>query len=179
MILETERLILRHYRESDLEDYYNVLSDADNLYYLDDIVVRTMDEAQQGLNEAINYTESGKKRLFGVIIKGRSNIIGGVGYDITDETPAERIGHMGWFIITEHQNKGYITEAVKRLLVYAFTEDNCVRITTGCYKENLPTQKVMRKVGFRQEADKTKAQWHDGEMKDRLEFAINRDEFSV
>ena len=35
----------------------------------------------------------------------------------------------------------------------------------------------MEKVGFRKEAEKPSAMWHDGQMKDRLEFAINRDEY--
>ena len=46
-----------------------------------------------------------------------------------------------------------------------------------CYKENLPTQKVMAKLGFRQEAKEVKAQCHDGKMKDRLEFVIHKDDF--
>jgi len=35
----------------------------------------------------------------------------------------------------------------------------------------------MAKVGFRKEAEEINAMWLDGQMRDRLEFAINRDEF--
>jgi RimJ/RimL family protein N-acetyltransferase len=44
-------------------------------------------------------------------------------------------------------------------------------------RENIPTQKVMVKVGFRKEAEKPNAMWLDGQMRDRLEFALNRDEY--
>jgi RimJ/RimL family protein N-acetyltransferase len=37
----------------------------------------------------------------------------------------------------------------------------------------------MAKLGFRKEAEKLKAQYHDGEMKDRFEYAINKDEALV
>jgi RimJ/RimL family protein N-acetyltransferase len=35
----------------------------------------------------------------------------------------------------------------------------------------------MANVGFRKEAEKIGAKWHDGQMKDRLEYAINQNEF--
>ncbi|MCL2224872.1 MAG: GNAT family N-acetyltransferase [Defluviitaleaceae bacterium] len=175
--LETARLILRPYGENDLDGYYRLLSDRKNMYYLDDIITETREEARQGLAEAIALMESGNARRFAITLKGQpNNIIGGAGYDVTDATPLGRVGHMGWFILQEHQNKGIVTEAAKRVLSYAFDSDNCIRITTGCYAENIPTQKVIAKVGFRREAEKIKAQYHDGEMKDRLEYAINRDE---
>ena len=122
---------------------------------------------------------TGDARRFAVTIKGHPNLVGAVGYDITAKTPIGRTGHMGWFLLPEHQNRGYITEATKRVLAYAFDDDNCVRITTGCYAENIPTQKVIAKVGFIQEAEKYKAQWHDGKMKDRLEYAINKDDWEI
>jgi RimJ/RimL family protein N-acetyltransferase len=35
----------------------------------------------------------------------------------------------------------------------------------------------MRKLGFRKEAERIESQWHDGKMKTRLEFAINKNEY--
>jgi ribosomal-protein-alanine N-acetyltransferase len=180
MHLETERLILRPYAESDLPAYHELLSDKDNLYYLDDCIMETMEESRASLLETIEKWQNHTARRFAVTRKEDGCFMGGVGYEIAAETPIGRIGGpMGWFIMKAYQNKGYITEAVKRVLEYAFKQDNCVRMVTGCYKENQPTQRVMAKTGFRQEAEKIKAQWHDGKMKDRLEFAINRDEYII
>jgi len=176
-MLETKRLVLRPYQEGDLQEYFKILSDHKNMYYIDDIIVETLEEARLSLQEAINLMLNGNARRFAITIKGMLTHIGAVGYDISATTPIGRIGHMGWFILPEYQNCGYITEATKRVLSYAFDDDNCIRITTGCYQENIPTQKVITKVGFRQEAHKIKAQWHDGKMKDRLDYAINKDEF--
>ena len=178
-MLETERLVLRPYAESDLEDYFAMLSDRKNMYYLDDIVTETMADAKKSLFEAIELMKSGAARRFALTLKGNPNIVGAVGYDVTAATPLGRIGHIGWFILPAYQNRGYITEAARRVLAFAFCDDNCIRITTGCYKENTPTQKVMAKIGFRLEADKIKAQYHDGIMKDRLEYAINKDEWEA
>ena len=177
MILKTKRLTLRPYEEADLPEYFALLSDKKNMYYLDDIITETVDNARQSLSEAIALMKNGKARRFALTLKGDNKLIGAVGYDVTATTPLGRIGHMGWFIFPEHQGKGYITEAAYRVLDYAFCEDNCIRIATGCYADNIPTQRVMDKVGFRLEGKRIKAAYHDGKMKDRLDYAINKDEW--
>ncbi|MCL1823610.1 MAG: GNAT family N-acetyltransferase [Oscillospiraceae bacterium] len=176
--LETERLILREYKESDLPEYHKMMSDKENMYFLIDIATTSLEESEESLQNAIAVSAQGKARRLCVMLKENKQLIGSVGYEIAKETPAGKIADpMGWFIIPEYQNKGYITEAAKRVLEFAFFQDNCVRVVTGCYKDNMPTQKVMEKVGFRKEAERIEAEWHDGKMKDRLEFAINKNEF--
>ena len=180
--LETERLIIRQYEESDLPEYHKMMSNRQNMYYLDDIVTNTLEESRESLKNAIEVNKNNQARRFCITLKEEKNnkLIGSVGYEIYAETPIGKIaGPMGWFIMPEFHNKGYITEAAKKVLEFAFLQDNCVRVETGCYKDNAPTQKVMAKVGFRKEAEKLQSQWHDGQMKDRLEFAINKNEYML
>jgi len=172
--LETARLVIRSYEEKDLPEYHKLMSDKQNMYYLDDIITETLEESRESLKNAIEIS-GGKARYFAVTLDDK--LIGSCGYELEAGTPVGKVVSIGWFIMPEFQNKGYITEAVKKVLEFAFMRDNCVRVATGCYKDNIPTQKVMAKVGFRKEAERIQAQWHDGRMKDRLGFAINRDEY--
>ena len=177
MLLETERLILRQYTEGDLHEYFKLLSDKQNMYYLNDIITHTLEEARESLKKAIEVNEKGAARRFCVALKGDNKLIGSVGYEIAEITPLGKIADpMGWFIMPEYQNKGYITEAAKKTLEFAFLLDNCVRVVTGCFKDNIPTQNVMAKIGFRKEAEKPESKYHDGVMKDRLEYALNKGE---
>lgn len=181
-ILESERLLLRSYNESDLPEYHSLLSDKQNMYFLDDITTSTLDESKKSLSDTIEVNNSGKARRFCITLKksGNDKLIGGVGYEIKSITPIGKIADpMGWFIMPEYQNKGYITEAVKRILDFAFTDDDCIRVATGCYADNIPTQKVMDKVGFRKEGEKYNAAYHDGKMKDRLDYAMTKDEYEI
>ena len=175
--IETSRLTLRPYKPSDLPEYHALLSDEKNLYYLDDIIMPNIETSQASLDEAIAFFQSGQARRFAITITGDDQLIGSVGYDVTETTPLGRIGHMGWFLFPAHQSKGYMTEAANAILTYAFQSDNIIRITTGCHAENTPSRKVMEKLNFHQEATKIKAVYHDGKMKDRLEFAINKTDF--
>jgi ribosomal-protein-alanine N-acetyltransferase len=177
--LETERLILRNYRESDLEDYFKLFNDEKNMYYLPGLVLRTLEEAQASLKDAMEANAKGTARRFAITIKGSDILIGGVGYEITYTTHLGKVADpMGWFLMPEYHNRGYMTEAVKRLLAFAFLQDNCVRVVTACFKDNVPSHKVIVKTGFRQEAEKIAAMYLDGVMRDRLEFALNYGEYS-
>ena len=178
--LESERLIMRNYKDTDISAYHKLLSDKTNMYYFIPfgIPTTTIDESQESLNSAIEYNTKQQGIRFGITQKHSDNLIGGIGYHIAATTPVGKIADpIGWFLLPEHQNKGYMTEAVKRVLEYAFLEDDCIRVATACFKENIATQKVMEKVGFRKEAEKLEAMWLDGQMRDRLEFAINRNEY--
>jgi ribosomal-protein-alanine N-acetyltransferase len=180
--LETERLIIREYQESDLPEYHKLLSDKQNMYYLDDIITNSLEESRESLRNTIEINNSGKARRFCITLKDRNDdkLIGGVGYEITTVTPHGKIADpMGWFIMPEFQSKGYITEAAKCVLDFAFSQNECIRVVTGCYKDNMPTQRVMEKVGFRKEGERFEAQYHDGKMKDRLEYALNKDEWEI
>ena len=177
-ILESSRLVMRDYRESDLADYHKMMSDKKNLYFLPGLITNTIEESQKSLKDTIEHNSKGRGFRFCISLKESGKLIGAVGYEIPFITPAGKIADpMGWFMLPEHQNKGYMTEAVKRVLEFAFLQDNCLRDVTACFKENIPTQKVMAKVGFRKEAEKLSAMWLDGQMRDRLEFAINKDEY--
>jgi len=156
------------------------MSDKENMYFFIPFgfVTNTIEESLEGLKNAIEFNAKDEGYRFCLTLKGTDKMIGGIGYTTATETPVGKIADpMGWFIMPEYQNKGYITEAAKRLLEYAFLQDNCIRVVTACFKENIATQKVMAKLCFRKEAEKLNAMWHDGKMRDRLEFAINKNEF--
>ena len=180
VILETNRLTLRNYKPSDITAYHNLLSDKENMYYTIPFKVPTdtMEESQASMNNAIKINAANTGYRFCIALKETDQMIGAIGYEIAAITPVGKIADpIGWFLLPEYKNKGYITEAVKRVLEFAFLQDNCVRVVTACFKDNIATRRVMEKVGFRQEAEKLQAMWLDGQMRDRLEFAINRDEY--
>ena len=178
--LESERLIIRNYKDSDLLDYHKMMSDKDNMYYMTPfgVLTNTIEESQALMNVALEFNTKNTGFQFCVALKKNDKLIGSVGYEVPTITPVGKVcERIGWLIRSEYQNKGYVTEAIQRVLEFAFLQDNCIRVATACFKENIPTQKVMAKLGFRKEAEKLKAMWLDGEMRDRLEFAINKDEY--
>jgi ribosomal-protein-alanine N-acetyltransferase len=171
--IETERLILRDYKQSDLEDMHRLWSDAKVMYYLDDMLTTNIEETAKYLKIGL---ENADGRYFCICDKS-GTYMGSVGYTITAITPFGKIVHMGWMLLPEFSGRGLMTEAVKKMIEFAFAQDNCIRITTGCYSEHIASRRVIEKAGFRKEGERLKAALHDGIMKDRLDYAINKDEY--
>lgn len=73
----------------------------------------------------------------------------------------------------EQQGKGIASE----LIEYAFTKDKVYRVTTGCLKENIRSERVMQKNGLIKEAEHVDYEWHDGRMKTRLKYRLLKKEW--
>lgn len=177
--LETQRMRLRDHTLEDLKTHHALLSDDRTMYYLQDIKTNSMEESTDNLMECIESQKSNNRRQYFLRMeeKENANHIGEIGYTVTDFTPAGKLVHMGYFIYPSYWNKGYTTEAVKRLLKFAFMENGVYRVTTGCMKENEGSEQVMIKCGMVKEAHLKNAQWHDGGMKDRVLYRMLREEY--
>ena len=172
--LETERLLIRDYRESDLNDMHRLWSDKQTMRYLDDILCHSIEDTAKYLKIGIDNADG---HYFCICNKTTGSYMGSIGYTITDVTPLGKIVHMGYMLLPEFNGQGFIAEAVKKVIEFAFTMDDVIRITTGCIKEHEASRRVMEKAGFHKEGERIKAQYHEGIMKDRVEYAINKDDF--
>lgn len=181
LLFETKNMILRDYHPSDFDAYYKLKSDQKTMYYLQDIQLSTKEEAVKDFEMVLQDMKEVNRNyyFFHMELKQSHQQIGSIGYTVTDVTPVGKLVHMGYFIYPEFWGKGYTTEALQRVLEYAFLEDDVYRVTTGCLAENVGSEKVMIKCGMIKEAEHVDYEWHDGEMKTRLEYRLLRDEWRM
>ena len=177
--LETDRLILRDYNSDDFEEYYRLMSDDRTMYYLQDLKQSSIDAARNSFNEELEDRDSNDRKFyfFQMELKESRETVGNVGYTVTDNTPEGKTVHLGYFSYPKFWGNGYMSEAVKRVLEFAFAENNVYRITTGCLAENIGSERVMQKNGMVKEAECIDHEWHDGKLKTRLEYNLLRDEW--
>ena len=177
--LFTDRLIIRDYLIEDLHKNHELLSDKIIMYYLQDIKTNNMEESKENLLNILNDQKLNERKYFVFIIedKNSNELIGSIGYTVLNYTPFGKFVHLGYFIKQSYWNKGYTTEALKRLLKFAFEENNVYRIHTGCSKENIYSEKIMQKCGFTKEAEFKEYEFHDGKIKDRVEYRMLKKEW--
>lgn len=180
MYLETDRLLLRDYEQRDMEAYYRLKSDTETMYYLQDIKLASKEEAEADFAEVLKDIKSENRRFyfFHIELKETHEQVGSIGYTVVDNTPAGKLVHAGYFTYPEFWGNGYVTEAFRKVLEFAFTENNVYRVTTGCLKENTGSERVMQKAGMIKEAEHVDWEWHDGKMKTRLEYRLLKAEWS-
>ncbi len=179
--LNTDRLIIRDHEENDLIPMHELLSNPEDMYFLPDIKSSNMEES--ACNLKISIKESGlgverEKYFFGMFTKA-GEYIGEIGYTVLSHNNyCEKNVGLGYFIKREYWKQGYTSDAVKCVVRFAFEHDNVIKIETGCLSDNIGSEKVMIKCGFKKESFKPLHQYLHGKWRDRVEYGLTRDEYS-
>jgi ribosomal-protein-alanine N-acetyltransferase len=147
--------------------------------YLPDIKTSGIEESKENLMKAIKEANAKNRKLyfFRIEKKDIKEFIGEIGYTVIEETPFGKIVNMGYFTKEKHWGQGYTTEALKKIIEYAFNENNVYRISTGCIKENAGSEKVMIKCGMIKEAEFKEYKLHENKLKDRVEYRLLKHEW--
>ena len=143
--LETERLILRPMRRSDVSAIVNLAGDeavatktASIPYPL------TYREAEDWLNRHLGWGGD-KEVVFAIEHKENRVFLGAIGILITGTRgPAP----MGYWLGRPFWNKGYMTEAIHRLIDHAFADLGVTAIRAAAYPDNPASMRVQEKAGM-------------------------------
>lgn len=179
IFLMTERLIIRDHVYTDLEDMHRLLSDSKAMYYLSDIKTETINETKDNLDLAISEANSTERQkyFFAIIDKLTSEYIGEIGFHVVTESPKGNNVNLGYFILPEYWGNGYVFEAVKKVIDFAFRECNVHKVVTGCLRDNKASENIMMKSKMIKEGNYIQHVWHDGHWKDRVEYRLLKEEW--
>lgn len=179
--LSTERLVIRDPLSTDIDGWHCLMSDPKVMYYLQDIMTHSLEESRQNLDVAIAEANNPKREKYFLAIENEATgaFIGTVGYTVTQITEGGKLVGIGYFILPEYHGQGIMTEALSEVIRFAFEDDDVYRISTGCLSENRASERVMQKCGLIKEAEYKSFIWHDGQMKDRVEYRLLKDEWKL
>ena len=144
--METERILLRHWQESDAEALFKYASDPD-------VGPRAGWPAHKSVEESreIIRTFFHNDTTWAIVLKETGEAIGCMGY-YTHETSNIPIGEndceVGYWIGKPYWNKGICTEALKLMLDYCIHEKHFENIWADHFTGNPASGKVMEKCGF-------------------------------
>jgi RimJ/RimL family protein N-acetyltransferase len=142
--LETERLLLRWFREDDLEQLYRINSNPEVMGFLGDGKPLTEMETWRQMAAFIGHWYFRGYGVWALEEKSSGNLVGRIGF----MNPAGWPGfELGWTLGREHWGKGYATEGAARALKYAFTEMNRDHVISLIAPENVASIKVGERLG--------------------------------
>jgi [ribosomal protein S5]-alanine N-acetyltransferase len=81
-----------------------------------------------------------------VVERSSGLVIGGIGFLAP---PARGTVEIGYGIVPSHQGRGYATDAVRAVVRWASAQSSVTEIVAGTDGDNLASQRVLEKVGFR------------------------------
>lgn len=147
MILETDRLILRPWEETDAEELYNYARDP----AVGPVAGWPPHTSVENSREIIRAVLSAPE-TYAVVLKETGKPVGSIGLIPPEQChvetlPGER--EIGYWIGVPYWGKGLIPEAVRRLQQYAFEKLECPALWCGYYDGNEKSKRVQEKCGFR------------------------------
>jgi len=91
--------------------------------------------------------------------------------------PREGMQEIGYRVIPSERRKGYCTEAVKLIVDYLFLSQEIVRVQAHTDVENVVSQRVLVKAGFKKEGLVRKHIFVRGDYRDEFLYSILREEW--
>jgi len=147
MILETSRLNLRPWKETDAENLYELAKNP-HVGPIAGWPIHTSVENSLYIIREVLSTEY----TYSVTIKNEGKAVGSIGLMIGEKSNLG-IGadeaEIGYWIGEPYWGHGYIPEAVCELMRYAFEEISILTIWCGYFDGNQKSKRVNEKCGFR------------------------------
>ncbi|MDR2130242.1 MAG: GNAT family N-acetyltransferase [Odoribacteraceae bacterium] len=104
-----------------------------------------------------------------IVIDGKA--VGGIGLIL--QTDVERISaEMGYWLGENYWNRGIMTEAIKEMVDFAFTNFSLLKIYARVFDFNIASHKVLQKAGFEREAVLKQAAIKNGKIMDEHYYSL-------
>ena len=158
MNLETDRLILRNLRETDLNDLHAFRSNPE-ICKFQSFEAFTIEESKKFIEEQkdAKFGAAGEWMQVGIEWKENNKLIGDLALKPEKDEP--RTVEIGVTLNFEYQGKGFAVEAFTKVFEYLFTETETHRIFGVLDTENVGSRRLMENLNFRREAEFKKSFW--------------------
>jgi RimJ/RimL family protein N-acetyltransferase len=143
IIAENNRILIRPFKEKDIEEYYKIVSDIDVMKFIGDGSSQSIEIATKYVNECIKcYQENGWSR-FAVVLKETDELIGFCGFKYYNNSL-----DFGWRYSKKYWGQGIGSEAAQLVLDYANNSLEFSNIVCICAPENVSSIRIIEKIGF-------------------------------
>lgn len=144
--LETHRLILRNWKDTDDQDLFEYAKHPD-------VGPNAGWPPHQSIEDSRTIMNIFKEEndVYAVELKSEKKVIGSIG--LHNRTPDSKIRdiaqrEIGYVLNPKYWGRGLIPEATKEVIRYGFEEENLELIWCMHFEENLNSKRVIEKCGF-------------------------------
>jgi [ribosomal protein S5]-alanine N-acetyltransferase len=152
MELQTSRLILRSFREEDVDAMAQLFANPDFMRF--SLGAHTERKQTVAVMEKVmGWDRAGVPSLFAVVPRDEDTVIGYCGFHHHPEVPGEV--EIGYRLHPDYWNRGLITEAARAVRDHAFENLKLPRVISLVHPENIPSRRVAEKNGMQVEKEIT------------------------
>ncbi len=168
--LETDRLILRRFQETDSEDMFLYAGDEDVTKTLTFTTYNNVDECKDYIK---NFSKN-KVNIYAIELKEEKKVIGSIDLRFI---PEDDKCSFGYVLSKKYWNNGYATEALSKIIEIVFKEIGANKIEACHFDGNDSSGKVMKKCGMEYEGTQVQTRLVKGNYVDSVNYGILRENY--
>lgn len=172
--IRTERLLLREFRDSDLDDIHAYAAVPEVSRFMT-WGPNTLEDSRAFLGRALAQQADWPRPHVGLAIERDGRVIGSIRMDLQGEDGSE--ADIGYTLSADHWRQGVASEAAAAMLRAAFATLGLHRVWATCDVENVGSFRVMEKLGLRREAHFRQDKRVRGVWRDSYLYAILAEEW--
>lgn len=166
--LETERLLLRGWLLDDLDDLYEYAQNMDVGVMQGWKPHESKEESLIALNSFIVNDES-----WAIVLRENNKVIGSIKTSPDENRGRYYAKYVSYVLSADYWGKGYMTEALNRIIKYVFEELNIDLLSAFHYPHNTRSKRVLERCGFQYETTIQQGQKiYDGQVFDTVCYSI-------
>lgn len=146
-MIETERLLLRQWRDEDFEPFAALNADPITMEFFPSVLTTPESDAAAAGNRA--HIEEHGWGLWAVEVVETGEFIGFTGlWTVPSDYPFIPAVEVGWRLARAHWGRGYATEAARAAVEFGFGDLGLAEIVSMTAVANLRSRRVMEKLAM-------------------------------
>ena len=149
VILETDRLILRAWEITDLDDFFEYAS-------VEGVGEKAGWEHHKSKDKSLEILKMfiEEKKVFAIVLKENQKVIGSIGIEELSEELDKDLDNLlgrelGYVLNKDYWNKGIMKEAVSKVVDYCFNTLKLNFLMASYFNHNIVSKKVLEKLNFK------------------------------
>jgi len=177
MELITKRLTLREYAKDDKNNLHKLFSEEFVLTF-EAHLPKNISGIKDYIEFHIENAQSASRThyYYAIELHETREFVGSIGYAFVEETcingNSGSVMELEYYLLEEHWGKGYMTEALTKIISSAFEKDSIIKIFAQCHKDNLKSEKVMIKCGMVKSENQPPPKHYNGVLKENVRYEI-------
>ena len=149
VILETDRLILRAWKITDLDDFFEYAS-------VEGVGEKAGWEHHKSKDKSLEILKMfiEEKKVFAIVLKENQKVIGSIGIEELSEELDKDLDNLlgrelGYVLNKDYWNKGIMKEAVSKVVDYCFNTLKLNFLMASYFNHNIASKKVLENLNFK------------------------------
>ena len=149
VILETDRLILRAWEITDLDDFFEYAS-------VEGVGEKAGWEHHKSKDKSLEILKMfiEEKKVFAIVLKENQKVIGSIGIEELSEELDKDLDNLvgrelGYVLNKDYWNKGIMKEAISKVVDYCFNTLKLNFLMASYFNHNIASKKVLENLNFK------------------------------